>query len=206
MSTMAIKIKIKQVKSRKGWQYYVYDKDTKKGRYYSFRKGSEKIVKKRYEWKVKKKGTEFKRKEYLKRLKTYKTKEPTVRQLMKKKEGVSSVIIPDIKKISHSLIVNKQKELLRPFVSDEGILDLLVQEGNMQKLKNRLEHKTIYYDEKNQEIGKSINAGKKTILEMLEQLKDAKYNVKADYEYEEMERKKTIRRIALVTTFRKPRT
>jgi hypothetical protein len=62
------------------------------------------------------------------------------------KKGIASVEIKDIKKADNKTIFDKQKELLSELVLDNKLLELIVSEENMKKMKHRFEHRIKIVD------------------------------------------------------------
>lgn len=174
---MKIKEKKLNNKGRKGIYIYIKDKG-KPGRYYKKREGLD-ITNyvAFYEGGVryKKAGVTNidnidRTKAFRKKLKKY----PKIDNFIKK--GETSTKESLVKNIDRAKVKRIYKEMLKPLVNDEEILDLLSDESNINKLKHRIEaYITIGNEEKGQSVT-FITHGK-TITNIISDFKVVKTNL-----------------------------
>lgn len=171
MNEVEMKIKEYQNKSRKG--QYVYIKE--KGKKASILKRRDNIPMGLYMLYYKDKTNKrrkLKAKSFIGYIKSYKGKSKdksiTKRKIKKGlsqyyrinkkaihnefKRGISKKVIPDILNLHHGILVKKTKELLEPLVLDKGLIRILVQESNLEKLKGRMTLKATIIGENGEKI------------------------------------------------------
>lgn len=59
------------------------------------------------------------------------------------KKGISTTTIQNIKEATDEKVKQHIKELLKPMVKDKDLLEILAEQANFEKLKNRTQYKTI---------------------------------------------------------------
>lgn len=78
-------------------------------------------------------------------------------------KGITSYTIENLQKFPMQSIPQAYKELLRPLVKDDQLLDILSNEQNMQKISNRLAYHATLIDNKNGNLATVRQIGKKTL-------------------------------------------
>ena len=133
-------------------------------------------------------------------------------------KGIKTTEIQNILQTNEPQIKVKLKELLRPVVEDEQLLNLLTSEVNMVKIANRIECLAILQDNKGIQLAEVGTIGKKTPRKVIQELNKMLtqgqiidgYNQTAqtikekNYMYSHMN-DGTIDKIKLQITFRKTR-
>lgn len=148
-------------KSRKG--IYIYIKDKTKSRYYKFdeRKGLDFYT--NYFYSNKKDRINYKKYEqkYLQSQKVpIKDKSKYTQNDISK--GISTIKIKDVHNINSNQLNKKIKELFSKVVKDKEILNLVIQESNIEKLKKRLSYRINIYSEEGKFMGDYIVSDFKT--------------------------------------------
>lgn len=188
-----MKIEIKQFnnKNRKGT--YIYLKEpNKKGAYYKINTTEQLDPIIQYHKDKTQKNTQgtikqyknawqqaFKNQKPKKPNKTYTYADQKVKKFRKNRKlqqnirrGLTNVTINNTLNTTTTEIHKKTKELLRPLVYDQQILNLLATDHNMQKLKIRLEHRITLKGKNEEQLG-TASIFQKTSNETIIQLKDA---------------------------------
>jgi hypothetical protein len=161
MNKMDIKFKNLNNKSRKG--LYLLIKDKSKSRYYKFDE---------------KKGLDFytnyfnKNKSNRINFKKYEQNYDESKQIPKKSKskhsledieaGINTIIIKNVHNVSQNDINLKIKELFSKSIKDKELLNLIVQESNIEKVKKRLSYTLNLYDEHGTYIGDYVVTDLKT--------------------------------------------
>lgn len=113
---------------------------------------------------------------------------PKINQTLK--SGLTSYTIQKISKFPQQDVPKVYKELLRPLVADEDILNLLIQDQNIQKLKHRFEYQIQVKDKQEQKLAQIWHIGKKTLREVLTELNNnTEYNELVEDDYDDFGRK-----------------
>ena len=102
-------------------------------------------------------------KEYIKRIQA----KPKIQTAIR--TGITKTTIKDIQNANEQTITKAKQELLEPLIIDKGIRDLMVQDQNFNKLKNRLTY----------EITGVGNEGKETLKT---EKQNQKYKADRDWE------------------------
>lgn len=99
------------------------------------------------------------------------------------KKGISSVTIKNARQISHFKVKKAYKTLLEPLVRDTGILNLITQDTNINKLKNRFQHKILFKNEKGKLLAEGEIIGKTTkdVIKDLKKIMKPKTELRDDY-------------------------
>ena len=151
---MAPTIKIVKLKSRKKEQVYVKQKGYP-GRYYTYQQGQPLHTFAQHYTATtilgqKHKSSYRQQQEQTRRRKQRTRKTRTHKQGIQK--GIHTVIIPNIHTETHDTYHNKKKQLLQKAILDQQLLEIMLENQNMNKIKDRLQTKITVYNQEGEEI------------------------------------------------------
>lgn len=168
-----VKIKELNNKSRKGLYVYIKNEGNV-GRYYKIDSPMENL--KPYEVHYNKKYMKKESSKLGEIKKYYQDKKPIAEHKTKYgrrsiksvfKKGISKIKISDVHRIDNITVNKKNKELLSKIVKDQDILNILIQNENLNKLKFRFNHILSFKDEDGKIIGQDTIIGKMTLNEII---------------------------------------
>lgn len=91
----------------------------------------------------------------------------TIQETIKK--GITTTQDNDILTTTNENINKMKKELLKPLIQDEQLLNIMIEEQNQQKIKHRYEHRLTYKDANNNTLA-TTNTFNITINEIQKEL------------------------------------